>query len=236
MGLLDLGKSLKISQRPLDIIYVIDTSGSMGGAKIEAVNKAMHELEELLRAESRKNPSAEVNVRILAFNNNYAYWHLEERTRAEDFHYRDITYVNGATPLGDAFRVLGDALDNENMPKRGLAPVIILISDGWPTDEWRIPLNRLLSLPWGKKAVKIAIAIGNEPDKNILATFTEDIDHVLSANHTSTLKDFIKWTSTLVSQVSQHISDIDKDGNPSFAKIKVPEPVSMITDDSGEII
>ena len=233
MGLLDLGKSLKISQRPLDIIYVIDTSGSMGGKKIEAVNNAMHELEALLSREATKNPSAEVNVRILAFNNNYAYWHLEERTRAEDFHYKDISYVNGATPLGDAFRVLSNVLDDEKMPKRGLAPVIILMSDGWPTDEWKMPLNRLLSLPWGKKAVRIAIAIGNEPDKRILASFTGCDDYVLSANSTGTLKDLIKWTSTLVSEVSQHISDIDKDGN---RRITVPEPVSMITDDSGEII
>ena len=29
MGLVDLGKELRISQRPLDIIYVIDTSLSM---------------------------------------------------------------------------------------------------------------------------------------------------------------------------------------------------------------
>ena len=43
MGLLDLGREMKISQRPLDIIYVIDTSGSMDGAKIQSVNNAMHE-------------------------------------------------------------------------------------------------------------------------------------------------------------------------------------------------
>ena len=38
MGLVDLGKELRISQRPLDIIYVIDTSLSMKGAKIQSVN------------------------------------------------------------------------------------------------------------------------------------------------------------------------------------------------------
>ena len=67
MGLLDLGREMKISQRPLDIIYVIDTSGSMDGAKIQSVNNAMHELEYMLREEAAKNPTAQVNVRVMTF-------------------------------------------------------------------------------------------------------------------------------------------------------------------------
>ena len=87
MGLVDLGKELRISQRPLDIIYVIDTSLSMKGAKIQSVNNAMHELETLLRGEAKSNPTAQLNVRILTFGGDKSKWHLEQRTKIEDFYY-----------------------------------------------------------------------------------------------------------------------------------------------------
>ncbi len=232
MGLIDLGKRLKASTRPLDIIYVIDTSWSMGGRKIEAVNRAMHELEALLCEEARKNPCAEVNVRILAFNNEKAYWHLKERTSAESFKYEDIVNVEGGTPFGSALDVLAEAL-SDNASVRGLPPIIVVMSDGWPTDAWEVSLERLLLTPWGKKATKIAIAIGKEPDKEILAHFTGDPTLVLSANDTGALIEYIKWSSTLVSQVSQLFAGGE---GGSGAKINVPEPLSMIMDDTVEII
>ena len=233
MGLIDLKKTLKSSTRPLDIIYVIDTSWSMGGKKIEAVNKAMHELEALLCKEAEKNPCAEVNVRILAFNNEKAYWHLKERTRAESFKYEDIVKVDGGTPFGSALNVLADSFSKDTSV-RGLPPIIVVMSDGRPTDAWEVSLERLLKTPWGKKATKIAIAIGNEPDKEILAHFTGDSELVLLANDTGTLVEYIKWSSTLVSQVSQLF--VDNEGGKTFAKINVPEPLSMIMDDTVEII
>lgn len=232
MGLIDLGKTLRASTRPLDIIYVIDTSWSMGGRKIEAVNRAMHELERLLCDEAKKNPLADVKVRILAFNNEKAYWHLKERTSAESFKYEDIVSVEGGTPFGSALDKIAEALsDNDSI--RGLPPIIVVMSDGWPTDAWEVSLERLLSTPWGKKATKIAIAIGKEPDKEILAQFTGDPSLVLTANDTGTLVEYIKWSSTLVSQVSQLFVG---DGTGSITKISVPEPLSMIMDDTVEII
>ena len=232
MGLIDLGKSLRASTRPLDIIYVIDTSWSMGGRKIEAVNRAMHELERLLCDEAKKNPLADVKVRILAFNNEKAYWHLKERTSLECFKYDDITRVEGGTPFGSALDEIANALsDNDSV--RGLPPIIVVMSDGWPTDAWEVSLERLLSTPWGKKATKIAIAIGKEPDKEILAQFTGDPSLVLSANDTGTLVEYIKWSSTLVSQVSQLFLG---NGGENGTKINVPEPLSMIMDDTVEII
>ncbi|MBE6664205.1 MAG: VWA domain-containing protein [Ruminococcaceae bacterium] len=232
MGLIDLGKTLRASTRPLDIIYVIDTSWSMGGRKIEAVNRAMHELERLLCDEAKKNPLADVKVRILAFNNEKAYWHLKERTSAESFKYDDIVSVEGGTPFGSALDKIAEALsDNDSI--RGLPPIIVVMSDGWPTDAWEVSLERLLSTPWGKKATKIAIAIGKEPDKEILAQFTGDPSLVLTANDTGTLVEYIKWSSTLVSQVSQLFVG---DGTGNTTRISVPEPLSMIMDDTVEII
>lgn len=230
MGLKDLGKNLKVSQRPLEIIYVIDTSGSMSGAKIQSVNNAMHELETALRDEARRNPTAQVYARIITFGGQSARWHLATRTPVEQFNYQDINYVDGGTPMGSAFNLLCDALDSNHIPNRSLRPILVLLSDGWPTDNYEGNLNRLLSLPWGKKTIKVAIAIGKDADTNLLASFTTDPTLVLNANNATNLKNFIKWTSTLVSHSSQHETETDRNGGSRAASIKMPQ--TMMTDDS----
>lgn len=235
MGLVDLGKELRISQRPLDIIYVIDTSLSMTGAKIQSVNNAMHELESLLRSEAKNNPTAQVNVRILTFGGDSSQWHLEQRTNIEDFYYEDINQVDGLTPYGHALGTLCDVFASDKMPSRGLKPIVILMSDGWPNDTWKPNLEKFLALPWGKKAIKIAIAIGTKADRDVLAGFTTDPNLVLGANNSTDLKNFIKWTSTLVTHTSQHSSQTDSNGK-NVPDITPPKPKSMLSDDSDEFV
>ena len=208
----------------------------MEGAKIQSVNNAMHELEKLLRGEARKNPSAQVNVRILTFNGDTAHWHLKERTDVEQFHYDDINDVYSTTPFGHALGVLCDTLGSDKMPQRGLKPIIVLMSDGWPSDTWEPNLNRLLSLPWGEKAIKIAIAIGKDADREILAQFTTDPELVLNANNSTDLKNFIKWTSTLVTHTSKHANETDQHGRRVAAVIKAPQPQTMLSDNSSEFV
>lgn len=230
MGLKDLGVNLRISQRPLDVIYLIDVSGSMEGAKIQSVNNAMHELESSLREEAKKNPTAQVNVRIMTFGDTSAKWHIGTKTPVEQFKYKDINNVYGGTPLGSALALLNDSLDSTHMPNRSLRPIIVLLSDGWPTDHYENNLKKLLSLPWGKKAIKVAIAIGHDADKELLATFTTDPNLVLNASNATELRNFIKWTSTLVTHVSKHESEGDSKGGRKAVSIKTP-PTCLHDDD-----
>ena len=236
MPLIDVAKNVRISQRPLDIIYVIDTSGSMKGAKIQSVNNAMHELENLLRGEAKKNPAAQVNIRVLTFSGATARWHIQDRTDVEKFHYSDINDVGGKTPLGHALGVLCDTLGGDKMPSRGLKPIIVLLSDGWPSDNWDANLDKLLSLPWGEKALKIAIAIGKGADRDLLAKFTTDPDLVLNANNSTDLKNFIKWTSTLVTHSSQNAVHAGHNGNRGPIRIIVPSMMTADDSDTEEFI
>lgn len=230
MGLKDLGMNFRISQRPLDIIYVIDTSDSMGAnGKIQSVNNAMHELEYSLKEEAKNNPTAQVNIRIITFGGQSAKWYLSQKTPVETFYYHDINTVNGMTPLGSAFGLLCDTLDSSHVPNRSLRPIIVLLSDGFPTDDYENNLNRLLNLPWGKKAIKVAIAIGRSADKNILSSFTTDSSLVFDANNATSLINYIKWTSTLVSHATQHETESDEYGHQKAASIRMPH--SMLKDD-----
>ena len=80
--------------------------------------------------------------------------------------------------------------------------MLVLLSDGQPTDNYKASLDKLLHLPWGKKAVRIAISIGQDADDDILTQFTGNRELVLQANNPQALVKMIKWASTAASMVS----------------------------------
>ncbi len=85
------------------------------------------------------------------------------------------------TDLGAALTCLGDALTPPKHPKRAIPPRVVLLSDGEPTDEYTAALAALDALPWGKKAQRYAIAIGQDADLEVLQEFTRDPQKVFPA-------------------------------------------------------
>ena len=101
------------------------------------------------------------------------------------------------------------------MTDRALPPVLVLLSDGQPTDDYKKSLDKLLHLPWGKKAVRIAISIGQDADDDVLTAFTGNRELVLQANNPQALVKMIKWASTAASLVSAPASRVQTDAaNP----------------------
>jgi uncharacterized protein YegL len=43
------------------------------------------------------------------------------------------------------------------MEQRALPPVLVLISDGQPTDDFEAGLATLMAEPWARKAVRLAV-------------------------------------------------------------------------------
>ena len=60
------------------------------------------------------------------------------------------------------------------MESRAFPPVLVVVSDGRPTDDFESGLERLLAEPWGRRAVRLAIAIGTDADLDVLARFIGD--------------------------------------------------------------
>lgn len=110
--------------------------------------------------------------------------------------------ANGVTEMGKAFELLAAQLSIPPMPTRALPPVIVLLSDGQPTDSYKDGLNKLKALPWFKKAVKIAISIGSDADDDVLEDFAGNKELILQANNAAALAKMIKWASTTASMVS----------------------------------
>ena len=84
------------------------------------------------------------------------------------------------------------------------APVILLFSDGGPTDNWEKELKQLKLNNWFKHAIKIAIAIGDDADKAVLAEFTGTIESVITVNDKHTLKALIRKVSVRASEFQSH--------------------------------
>lgn len=187
-----------LASRPLHFIWVADCSGSMSvDGKIQALNNAIREAIPHMQQVASENPNAQVMVRALAFSNG-AKWHISQSMAVADFRWQDLK-AEGVTDLGKALTMLAEQLDPEVMPARALPPVLVLISDGQPTDNFDAGLKALLEQPWGKKAVRIAIAIGEDADLDVLQRFIGHPEFKpLQANNAETLVRYIKWASTEV--------------------------------------
>ncbi len=202
----------ELASRPLHFIWVVDCSGSMYGEKIGTVNHAIQStIPDMIEA-ANNNPNAQLLIRTLKFSTG-ASWVTSNPVNVEDFTWDDLD-AGGVTDLGKAFDMLAAQLTIPPMSDRALPPVIVLLSDGQPTDNYKNSLDKLLHLPWGKKAVRIAISIGQDADNSVLTEFTGNRELVLQANNPQALVKMIKWASTAASMVSAPASRAQTDSDP----------------------
>ena len=192
----------ELATRPLHFIWITDCSGSMkSDGKIQALNTAIREAIPHMQRVADENPNAEVLVRALKFSSG-AQWHLAQPTRVADFTWSDLA-ANGTTDMGKALALVAEQLKMPPMSERALPPVLALVSDGQPTDNFQKGLASLMDEPWGKKAVRVAIAIGDDADLDVLRQFIGHPEiEPLRANNPEALVNSIKWVSTAVLQAA----------------------------------
>lgn len=213
----------ELSSRPLQFIWIADCSGSMQGPKIEALNTAIREAIPKMREVADDNPQAQVLVRALKFSDG-AQWHISQPTEVRDFKWPDLN-ADGVTDLGKALCMVADALKMENMPDRGLPPVLVLISDGQPTDDFATGLKAVMDQPWGKKAVRIAVAIGDDADLDVLQKFIGNVEvKPLVAKNVQDLVNKIKWASTVPLKAASSPASRTKDQADSTSNVPIPAP------------
>ena len=148
--------------RPLPVFVLADISGSMNDLrKIDTLNDCVTTMIRSFSAEDSLR--GEIKVGVVTFGGT-ASLH-QPLVPAAQLEWTDMQ-AGGRTPLGDAFTLLTDLLEDEDaIPKHAFMPVIILVSDGKPTDEWEEPLERLLASPRGGKAVRLAVGIGSDMEE-----------------------------------------------------------------------
>jgi uncharacterized protein YegL len=181
--------------RPLHFILIADCSGSMkAGGKIQSLNIAIHEAIPAMREVADNCPNAEVLVRSVAFSDG-ARWHIADPTPVETCRWDDLE-ADGYTDLGAALHLVADAMHPASMGDRGLPPVLVLVSDGQPTDDFAAGMQALLATVWGRRSVRLSIAIGADADLDTLRAFSGGDRDVLRANNPEMLARGIRWAAT----------------------------------------
>jgi uncharacterized protein YegL len=123
--------------------------------------------------------------------------------------------AGGITELGAALNALNAKLSKTEFMQEAagsFAPVIILLSDGEPTDDYQKGLENIKQNKWFIHAIKIAIAIGNDANKNILTEFTGHTETVIEVHNKSALEDIIKFVSITSSMINSKSSGVDDTG------------------------
>jgi uncharacterized protein YegL len=214
-----------LAKRPLHFIWLLDCSGSMQGKKIEKVNYAIREAIKPMQDVADENPNAEVLVRAIKFSDG-AQWHISQPIEIHKFKWADVN-ADGVTDMGKALTMLADELKVEKMPGRGLPPVLLLLSDGQPTDDFNGGLKALMDEPWGKKAVRIAIAIGEDADEEVLQKFIGNPEvKPLRVTNVQDLVKKVKWASTVPLQAASNPHSRTKDTPGGGSNVPIPAPPS----------
>lgn len=182
-------------RRQLHLILVVDCSGSMTGDKMASLNYAIRNAIPAIRDVADDNPEVDVRLRVLRFSTE-ATWHEFGPVDPATFVWRDLA-AGGETAMGAALAEVAKILTPEAMPGRHLPPVIVLVSDGQPSDEFEQGLAALRAAPFGARSLRVAVAIGMDADRDVLQDFIGDpAFRPLQANNAQDLVQRIAWATT----------------------------------------
>lgn len=195
--------------RRLPVYFLLDTSGSMNGEPIQALNNALSGMINTLRADAQALDSLWIS--IITFDREVK--EIMPLTELVNFQLSEITCPqSGPRHTGKAMEVLYEKVANEvrkgsPTQKGDWKPLLFLFTKGSPNDsavfEEMIP--KIKSLNFG---VIVSCAAGYIKDDKLLKKLTDTVVHLDTADST-TLKQFFKWVSDTIEQGNKSMGVAD---------------------------
>lgn len=232
--------------KPLPIILLLDTSGSMdlvtnpdevrrtgrydvvdgnnieyvegGITRMDILNKAVRKMLKTFAHYERE--ATEFLLSIVTFGADTRL--VLPPTPASDVRFTDLQPA-GETPLKDALLIAKRLVeDRAQIPGRAYRPLVILVSDGQPDAGWEKAFDDFVNNGRSAKCDRMALAISDEADRAMLGKFTEGTGHKLFAADTADeITSFFKFVtmSTVQRTLSRNPDIVPKD-----ADVQAPPP------------
>ncbi|WP_342644798.1 VWA domain-containing protein [Mucilaginibacter sp. CSA2-8R] len=184
--------------RRLPVYFLLDTSGSMYGEPIEALNNALRGMLSVLRTDPQTLETLWLS--IITFNREVT--ELVPLTELADFQLPEIVCPqSGPTHTGHALEMLynkvkADFRTGSATQKGDWRPLLFLITDGKPSDVslYRSMIPQIKSLNF---AAIVGCAAGYLSNDAMLLELTDTVVHLETAD-SSTLKQFFRWVSDTI--------------------------------------
>jgi len=207
--------------RRLPVYFLLDTSGSMRGEPIQALNNALSGMINTLRSDAQALDSLWIS--IVTYDREVK--EIVPLTELVSFQLPEITCPQSGptiTGAGLAYiieQVKKDVIKGSSTQKGDWKPLLFVFTDGKPSDMplYREKIVDIKNLNFG---AVVGCAAGPKADDVILKELTDNVVHIDSAD-SSTLKKFFKWVSETIEQ-----------GNKSQGtgeSVTLPSPPSEIT-------
>ena len=195
----DISVEFMINPEPrCPVVLLLDTSGSMSGEPINALNRGLAIFKETLKQD--KIASMRVEVAVITFGDT----HLIQDFVTIDQVILPHLVADGATPMGRAIELALNLLESRKRKYREnyiqyYKPWIFLVTDGQPTDSWQNAARRVRDAEMNNKFSFFAVGM---PSANM------DILRDISPPNTPPMllnQDFsslFSWVSLSLKQVS----------------------------------
>lgn len=169
MATLDDVEFAENPDRACPCILLLDTSGSMDGESINALNQGLKAFQKDVQKD--RVASRRVEVAIVTFGNGGV--QVEQEFVKVKFFEPPVLSAGGSTPMGEAINKALDLLrERKNLLTANGVPYyrpwLFLITDGAPTDIWKTAAERVHREEQEKGIAFFAVGVG-EADMNVLS-------------------------------------------------------------------
>ena len=200
-----------LPKQTLNVILLIDSSKSMSGKRISQVNQAIKDIQDFLVKFEQETINVEFALTLIPFGTTASYYQNQKYVKVNDFKYDGIK-TGGWSNLHLSYQLLKDLLAKTSkggiMPDfGGLAPIILLLTDGHPTgNQYKEELAKLENLSWFKAALRYGVAIELNDKKTIkvLESFVGKNGSVVNCLDSNKLKNIIKVIVITASKVKSN--------------------------------
>jgi len=139
------------------VLFLIDSSASMAeGHRLEAIDRFAADMRFGLVGPAQAGLGERIDIQAIRFDD-HAVWHVRPPTPISVLNWPPLV-LGGGTSIGAALTLAATVFDEPSAA--GALHIVVLISDGVPTDEFEkglIDFNRAGS---GSRIVRVALAIG----------------------------------------------------------------------------